>query len=419
MPKPITTDIERKVFELVDIKMSDEGNGGFSGHASMFGNVDRAGEIVAKGAFAKTIDAFVRDGFVALNHDWRSTPIGFITSAKEDDRGLLVEIAFHGTPAAQEARRVAAERHEAGKSVALSIGYRVKADEQSDKGRVLKELELFEVSLVNVPANPRALVAAVKGAGDEEADLAPAPTPEPSPAPPPPAAGIKGIFEDAVAERLRDPWTLFSLLMSCWYDIQRARRKPDATAEESAALVEEALAEFVARMREAMIYVLENPAARDEYGYWAAPADGVEFKQMVEEKLGAGADLGFFDHTRALGAGVRGSKEAIESVVKAIADYANRFDRQLERRQKDGRTISSATDGELEGCEACLDEIEAHAADAKARVQKLRGMAKPADKGTSGPTPATPELASDGAKIARELFASFQETCARLNGVAT
>jgi uncharacterized protein YicC (UPF0701 family) len=44
----------------------------------------------------------------------------------------------------------------------MSIGYEVKTDEFIEEGRLLKELDLFEVSLVNVPANPLATVTGVK-----------------------------------------------------------------------------------------------------------------------------------------------------------------------------------------------------------------------------------------------------------------
>lgn len=107
--------------------------------------------------------AFLKDGFGALNHEWGSLPIATISTAREDDRGLYVEGQFHSTPDAQAARTVVRERLERGKSVGMSIGYKVADDEFKDGARHLKEVDLYEVSLVSVPANPEAQLVDIKG----------------------------------------------------------------------------------------------------------------------------------------------------------------------------------------------------------------------------------------------------------------
>lgn len=155
--------MERKVIDAPEFKFLDEGNGGFIGYASTFGNLDRSGEIVVKGAFAPHLESFLKDGWIALQHDWNGLPVGVPKAASEDDRGLLIEIAYHSTTAAQDARRVQRERMESGKSASLSIGYTVLDSEYTQEGRLLKELKLHEVSLVTVPANPLATVLASKG----------------------------------------------------------------------------------------------------------------------------------------------------------------------------------------------------------------------------------------------------------------
>jgi HK97 family phage prohead protease len=147
-----------------DFKILDDGPyGSFSGYASVFGNTDRQNEIVLPGAFSKTLPAFLKDGFGALNHDWSSLPIATISEAREDARGLYVKGEFHSTPDAQAARTIVRERLERGKSVGLSIGYKVTDDEFKEGSRHLKEVDLFEVSLVSVPANAEAGVQAIKG----------------------------------------------------------------------------------------------------------------------------------------------------------------------------------------------------------------------------------------------------------------
>jgi HK97 family phage prohead protease len=157
-----------------DFKIFDDGpSGSFSGYASVFGNRDRQGEIVLKGAFADTLPSFLKDGFGALNHEWNSLPLATISEAREDERGLYVEGQFHSTPNAQAARKIMQERRERGKSVGLSIGYKVRDDEQTKDARLLKKLDLYEISFVSVPANAEAQVTAIKGGAgswDETSD---------------------------------------------------------------------------------------------------------------------------------------------------------------------------------------------------------------------------------------------------------
>lgn len=156
--------IERKVCEGAQLKIldTDGSSGRLSGYASTFANVDRVGERVVKGAFAESIPTFLKDGFIALDHDWR-VRVAMPDIAREDDYGLWIESDFHSTPDAQEARVKAMERLNKGKSVSLSIGYEVQEDSMEENVRLLKKLNLFEVSLVSVPANPLAQLAGAKG----------------------------------------------------------------------------------------------------------------------------------------------------------------------------------------------------------------------------------------------------------------
>lgn len=152
-----------KLCERAQIKLSEDSpHGIIRGYASTFGNLDRAGDIVQQGAYKHTLKSFLENGFLAVAHDWHSLSIGTFKEAKEDEHGLFVEAEFHSTPEAQNARTVARERLDRGKSVSLSIGYRVKEGEQSEEGFLLKELDLFEVSLVTVPANEQAILTAAK-----------------------------------------------------------------------------------------------------------------------------------------------------------------------------------------------------------------------------------------------------------------
>lgn len=155
---------ERKVCEQSELKIlaDDTGPGRLSGYASTFHNWDRTKEKPVRGAFQKSLDEFMRDGFIALDHDW-TRRIATIEDAHEDEKGLWVEAQFHSTPDAQQERVKTMERLNRGKSVSLSIGYDLKKYEDVTDGRLLKDISLYEVSLVSVPANPLALVTGAKG----------------------------------------------------------------------------------------------------------------------------------------------------------------------------------------------------------------------------------------------------------------
>lgn len=148
-----------------EFKFFDEGPGGFTGYASVFGNVDSYGDVVMPGAYAESIPVFLRDGFIAIGHDWGSLAVGYATEAVEDSYGLKLTTAFHSTKEAQDARTVIRERSAAGKSTGLSIGYMVPAGGRKSRDDGVSELhkiDLREVSIVTVPANRAALVTGAK-----------------------------------------------------------------------------------------------------------------------------------------------------------------------------------------------------------------------------------------------------------------
>lgn len=147
---------------LLSIKsLGDDGR--FAGYASVFGALDSQNEIVASGAFRRTLAAWqAKGGAPAMlwMHD-PTEPIGLWLSLREDAKGLCVEgrLAL-GTQKGREAY----ELLKLGALTGLSIGYRVvssRADAKR-KARVLEDVELFEISLVTFPANDAARVSTVK-----------------------------------------------------------------------------------------------------------------------------------------------------------------------------------------------------------------------------------------------------------------
>ena len=99
-------EIKNKTF---DIKAE---NGMITGYASTWTREpDSYGDIVAKGAFAESIENIKAAGKVLpllYNHDNEELKnfIGTITNLEEDDHGLKFEATFDATPEAQRAREL-------------------------------------------------------------------------------------------------------------------------------------------------------------------------------------------------------------------------------------------------------------------------------------------------------------------------
>ncbi|MEM8773447.1 MAG: HK97 family phage prohead protease [Pseudomonadota bacterium] len=130
------------------------------GYASLFGDTDRGGDVVERGAYAASLKKLEAErGQVKMlwQHD-PAQPIGVWDEVREDEKGLYVKGRL--LPEVERAREAAALIAE-GAINGLSIGYRTVKATKNDKGqRLLKELELWEVSLVTFPMLPSARVGA-------------------------------------------------------------------------------------------------------------------------------------------------------------------------------------------------------------------------------------------------------------------
>lgn len=153
-----------------------EDGGYVKGYASTFDHdaPDAYGDVVAPGAFSKSLERWK-----ALNEEGRYIPllwghdtedptsnIGRVTEAIEDERGLLVTAEFDAeNEKAQYVRKLVKE----GRVYQFSFAFEVIDQgattlEDGRKANELKELELFEVSLVQIPANQHATVEEIKSA---------------------------------------------------------------------------------------------------------------------------------------------------------------------------------------------------------------------------------------------------------------
>ncbi len=139
------------------------GDGVFSGYASVFGEIDLQNEVVAPGAFARSLQKWRqqnRTPAMLWMHD-PTQPIGIWLIVTENDTGLRVEgkLALRTQKGGE-----AYELLKMGALTGLSIGYRV-VKSQIDakrKARILTDVDLFEISLVTFPANESARVSDVK-----------------------------------------------------------------------------------------------------------------------------------------------------------------------------------------------------------------------------------------------------------------
>lgn len=105
---------------------SDGSTGGLSGMGLAYGQLDSYGTVFAPGcADADCLERFVRTGCLLSGHEWDDKPMGIITAAANDGSGITVDATFHSTEDAQELRTVIQERMDAGKTVGMSIGFRI------------------------------------------------------------------------------------------------------------------------------------------------------------------------------------------------------------------------------------------------------------------------------------------------------
>ncbi len=142
--------------------VSDTGE--FDGYGSVFGIKDSYADIVMPGAFQKSLAAWQEKGRLPAllwQHNM-AEPIGLYTEMREDATGLYVKgrLLIEDDPLAKRAHA----HMKAGSLSGLSIGYLLN-DYEYDKDKsafLLKEIDLWEVSLVTFPANDEARIADVK-----------------------------------------------------------------------------------------------------------------------------------------------------------------------------------------------------------------------------------------------------------------
>lgn len=142
--------------------LTDEGT--FEGYAAVFGNVDLGGDKIEPGAFTKSLKrggAFGSGIKMLWNHN-PEHPIGVWQDLQENDKGLFGRGQFVlEVEKAKEAYALAKAKAIGG----LSIGYRTVKSAMDGNVRVLKEVEVWEISLVTFPMNTAGKITAIKSEG--------------------------------------------------------------------------------------------------------------------------------------------------------------------------------------------------------------------------------------------------------------
>lgn len=150
------------------LKSADEGAGTISGYFSTYDRIpDSYGDVIEKGAFTETLKARKESGHpfpLCWNHDLDQI-IGAVDSVEDDEHGPLMTAHFFDTPLAQEKRELVKQGVVYQFSFAFDIAdWKAPTDEEKKAGirEILTKLDLFEVSIVPIPANPRAEVTEIK-----------------------------------------------------------------------------------------------------------------------------------------------------------------------------------------------------------------------------------------------------------------
>ena len=154
------------LYKTFDMKADDAGT--ISGYFSTYDRIpDSYGDVIAPGAFTDTIKARKESGHpfpLCWNHDLDQI-IGKVDPAniEETEKGPHMVAEFFNTPLAQEKRELV----KSGVVFQFSFAYDIEDAanvtlEDGTKAQELRKLDLFEISIVPIPANQHAVMTEVK-----------------------------------------------------------------------------------------------------------------------------------------------------------------------------------------------------------------------------------------------------------------
>jgi len=145
-------------FEVKQIDDDDDEFFRFEGLASTFGNIDLVNDIVVRGAFKESL---AEKTPVVLWQHKSDSPLGMPEDIRETEQGLFLKAKLPKSDTFVAGRVI--PQIKVGSISAMSIGFRVVERDFNEEGiRLLKKVDLMEVSLVTFPANPMAMVSGFK-----------------------------------------------------------------------------------------------------------------------------------------------------------------------------------------------------------------------------------------------------------------
>jgi len=143
---------------------NDDGSVMIRGMAST-NHSDRAGDVISKEAWEKGgLENFKNNPVILFNHDY-DKPIGRATGVKVTENGLELEAKI-----SKSAPAAVCELVKDGVLGAFSVGFKVKDADyiKETDGLMIKDAELFEVSVVSVPCNQAATFSLAKSFDSQE-----------------------------------------------------------------------------------------------------------------------------------------------------------------------------------------------------------------------------------------------------------
>ena len=161
-----TTTLERKAF-TAEVKAAEDGEpGSFTGYAAIFGNVDSFGDVMDPASFNRTLSERGLP-MLAWMHEWDLVgPIGVVGAAIPDEKGLRIDGRLF---IESDLPSRVYQSMKAGQVREMSFAFKtVEASDETRDGetvRIVKDVDLYEVSLVLVGANPETEVIDVRSQG--------------------------------------------------------------------------------------------------------------------------------------------------------------------------------------------------------------------------------------------------------------
>ncbi len=148
-------------FELKQIGESDDPLFfKFEGFGSTFGNIDSTGDRIEMGAFTESLKRL--HPVLLFGHDMNE-PLGVFDNVEERPDGLFVEGRMPKADSFVSGRIM--PQMKIGSIKSLSIGFFILDAEMVGNIRVIREVELLEISLVTIPANQMARITEIRARG--------------------------------------------------------------------------------------------------------------------------------------------------------------------------------------------------------------------------------------------------------------